>query len=135
MRVETRVAIWAGGSAVGVGILMLPDSGPRVVSFSDAHGPSAVDLVGIAVLVGAWCPIVALLWHRRRALATRRGRHCGTLAAAGVVGLTLAVGLDLGDWWVVAVITLVIAQAWALVIVARSGDPGDGAGSVGLSRR
>jgi hypothetical protein len=53
---------WAIGSVVGSVLIILPDSDARVFSFSRTHGPSTVDLIGMTVMVGAWLPLVALIW-------------------------------------------------------------------------
>jgi hypothetical protein len=110
-----RVWLWLAGSTVGVAVLALPDTGPRVFSFSEAHGPSVVDVVGIAILVGAWLPIAALLWRERRALG-RRGRLPAVIATAGVTLLVVSIAWDVGLAWVPAVALLV----WAQVLVLRA---------------
>jgi hypothetical protein len=55
--ISARVWVaWALANAVGVVIVALPDTGPRIVSFSEAHGPSLLDGIGsilvIAIVVG-----------------------------------------------------------------------------------
>jgi hypothetical protein len=114
-----RVVLWVVGSAIGVVVLALPDSGPRVVSFSDDHGPSALDVVGIVVLVGAWLPIAGLLWAERRWFTTPAGRACALVALTGVVLLVVTIAFDLGPSWVAAVALLVAAQFWALAGAAH----------------
>ena len=107
-------------------MLAQPDTGPRVVSFSEAHGPSAVDVVGIAVLAAAWIPVAALIWSGRRALGGR-GRLPAVMAAAGVILLVVTIALDLGLAWVAAVALLVCAQI--LVLRAVWAAPNDGGGT------
>jgi hypothetical protein len=114
-----RLAIWMVGSAIGVAVLALPDTEPRIVSLSNDHGPTALDAVGIVILVGAWLPIAWLLWTERSWCATAAGRACGALAVVGVVLLAVTIAFDLGPGWVAAVVLLVAAQAWALTGVAR----------------
>jgi hypothetical protein len=109
-----RLAIWMVASAIGVTVLALPDTGPRIVSFSEEHGPTALDAVGIVIVVGAWLPIAWLLWTQRSWFATAAGRACGALAVVGVVLLAVTIAFDLGTGWVAAVVLLVAAQAWAL---------------------
>jgi hypothetical protein len=117
--------VWIAGSALGIAILSLPDTGPRVVSFSDDHGPSGLDALGIAVVVAAWLPVASLLWRGRRALAGRDGRACGGLAVVGIVATIVTIALDLGQWWALAVVILVAAQVWALAIISARGTDQD----------
>ncbi len=101
---------WLVGSAVGGLVVALPDSGERVFSFSETHGPSPLDLVGMAVLVGSWLPVAVLLpslWRTaRRAVAW----VAGVLGVLGVVALIVTIGADVGWWWLAAVAMLVVAQ-------------------------
>ena len=115
-----RLAIWVLGSAIGVAVLALPDRGPRLVSFSAEHGPTTVDAVGIVVLVGAWLPIAWFLWTGRRWLATSAGRVCGVVALVGIALLVVTIAFDLGRSWLVGVVLVVAAQAWALTGVAHA---------------
>ena len=108
-----RVWLWLAGSALGVAVLALPDTGPRVFSFSEAHGPSAVDVVGIMVLVGAWLPVAALIWSGRRTLG-RRGCLPAVMAATGVALLVVTIALNLGPAWMAAVAILLGAQILVL---------------------
>jgi hypothetical protein len=105
---------------IGIGILALPDAGPRLLSFSEQHGPTAVDLVGVAVLVAAWLPIAWLLWSQRLLLATSSGCASGSLALAGVVALCVTISLDLGELWLGGVVLLVAAQTLALSTLYRT---------------
>lgn len=86
-----RTALWVAGSVVGGAIVALPDSGRRLFSLSDTHGPSMLDLLGIVVLVATWLPL------------------------AGVVGLVVTISADLGWTWVLPAGALTLAQ---LVLVA-----------------
>lgn len=105
--------IWLAGSAVGLALLVPPDDDDRIVSLSDAHGPSSLDLAGVAVAVLAWLPVLVLLcrhWPFRGA---------GAWAAAGVAvaaAAALAVTLqqDGGVGWVGPVVVLLGVQVLAL---------------------
>ena len=110
---ETHLALWVAGSALGVAVLLLPDTGPRVFSFSETHGPSAVDVIGMSILVGAWFPTAALIWTGRSRLGSR-GRLLGVVAAVGVGLLVATIAWDLAHAWVAAVVLLVGAQVIAL---------------------
>ncbi len=121
MSVRRRVIFWVGASSVGAGILALPDSGPRLFSFSDTHGPSAVDVVGMIVLLAAWLPVALLLWTRRASITGRSAWAAGLLTASGLALLVVTVGLDLGASWIGSVAVLLTAQFVALRSIARSG--------------
>ena len=123
-----RVWLWLAGSALGVAVLALPDTGSRVFSFSEAHGPSAVDIVGILVLVAAWLPVAALIWRGRRALG-RRGCLPAAMAAAGVALLVGTIALNVGPAWVAAVAMLLGAQI--LVLRAVLAAPSEAGGASG----
>jgi hypothetical protein len=102
-----------------VGILALPDTGPRLVSLSEEHGPSFVDAIGILVLVAAWLPLASLLWARRSSLQSPAGRSCGAAALAAIALLIVTIRLDLGAAWVAAVMLLVAVQLWAVRLTIR----------------
>ena len=118
--VRRRTGVWLLGSAAGVAILALPDTGERVFSISATHGPSAIDLVGMVLVVGSWLPIAALLPAMWR--TSRRARRPATvLAVVGAAALAVTIGGDLGWTWMVAVAMLVAAQA-ALIVEASRGQ-------------
>jgi hypothetical protein len=124
-----RIWLWVAGSALGVAVLVLPDAGPRVFSFSETHGPSAVDVVGMGILVGAWLPTAALIWTGRRTLGGR-GRLPAVLAAVGVALLVVTIAWDLGLAWVAAVAILLSAQVIALWAVLHTPNDTGGVSAV-----
>lgn len=111
--------MWAGTTVAGGTVLALPDTGPRVLSLSETHGPSLVDSVGILILVAGWLPVPVLL-YRSRALVSRF-----VWTAAAVTALTDALALvvtirrDLGWWWLPSAAALALAQAIPLRALAR----------------
>ena len=113
------MAVWLVGSLVGAAIIALPDSDDRLFSLSRTHGPSPVDLLGVLVLLVVWIPIPAVLWRRWSALHGRAAAAIAVFAVAGVVGLVVTVGLDLGPVYLVPVVMLLLAQLPALRVVAR----------------
>ncbi|SCF27838.1 hypothetical protein GA0074695_5090 [Micromonospora viridifaciens] len=125
--VPRRILVWLVGSALGGLLLALPDSGPRLFSFSRTHGPSLVDLLGMVIAVVAWLPVVWLIWRHRSALRDRTGRLAAGLALVGVVLLAVTIRADLGLWWLLPVAMLVAAQLMALASIARR-PTGGGAG-------
>ena len=113
-KVLRRIWMWLAGSAVGGAVLALPDEGPRIFSFSRTHGPSAVDLVGMLVLVAAWVPVALLLWSERASLRGGWSRGAAVLAVVGTTLLVVTISRDLRGWWIGAVVVLVAAQLMAL---------------------
>ncbi len=113
---------WAACSALGAAVVALPDSGPRLFSFSRAHGPSAVDAVGAAVMLAGWAVFVGALWRRRGFV---RRAATGPLVLAGFAlglgaGLVVAsAGADYAYWWAIGAGILVAAQV-LLACLARA---------------
>jgi uncharacterized membrane protein YidH (DUF202 family) len=89
-------------SAAGVGLVLLPDAGPRLFSLSEEHGPSLVDGIGVLLLVAGWATLDVATWHRRRTLALRREVLVLTaVVGAAAAGLVLwSVLGDHGAWWI-----------------------------------
>lgn len=89
---------WLAWSALGVVVLALPDSGPRLVSLSAAHGPTLQDTVGIvALLVGTGAPWW-FIWRRRALLAGTAARTRTTLAFTAGLAVGLLLASVLGDF-------------------------------------
>jgi len=105
-----RSFLWIGGSVVGAAIVALPDSGERVFSFSRTHGPSPLDLLGVAMLLGSWLPIALLLPSLWRATGAAAARSAAAIAVIGAAGLVSTIRADMGWMWLVAAAALVVAQ-------------------------
>ena len=111
---RTPVLVWLACVAVGAAINPLPDRGPRLVSFSRAHGPGVVDAVGIGVMLAGWVVFLVALGRRRAWLAPRLTAAWG-LSVAFALGLGLGLviasaGADYPHWWVIGAMLLVGAQ-------------------------
>jgi hypothetical protein len=78
------LAVWVACSLAGVAVIAFPDDGRRLASFSDGHGPSAVDAAGIVVLIIGWLPFVVALWTARSAI-----EHRGALIVLAAIGALL----------------------------------------------
>lgn len=111
------LTLWLAGNAVGAALVALPDDDRRVLSLSETHGPSPVDLAGILVLLAAWLPVPVTSWRRRAAVPSRVWRVAALLAVTGAAALVVTVRRDLGWWWLPA--ALVLAAAQALPLAAR----------------
>ncbi|NUO60607.1 MAG: hypothetical protein HOV78_28405 [Hamadaea sp.] len=122
MPVRRQIVVALLLTMCGIGILALPAriEGPEVIHFGPGHGPSLVDLAGIALVTpgGLW-----LLWIIYCGLASARlpsGALFGLGAGFGLgLGLTVAsVFADFPGWWTIglAMVTLIeiflIAGVW-----------------------
>ena len=112
---------WLGWSAAGVAAIAVPDQ-DRVLTFSGAHGPGVLDLVGtVALLIGALGPWI-YLWRGRAALRGPERAATGWLVFALGLGAGLLLASVLSDfsaWWAVGAGVLTLVQVAAFVSVAR----------------
>jgi hypothetical protein len=109
------------GTAVGAAIVALPDADRRVVTLSETHGPSALDLVGVIVLLLGWLPVPVTLWRSRRGVSAGVWVVAALLGLVGAFVLVVTIRLDLGWWWLTAVALLVAAQAVPLASLSAPG--------------
>jgi hypothetical protein len=114
-----RVAALVGVALLGVAVIALPDTGPRVVTFSETHGPSALDAVGVVLLLAAWVPVPVLLVRRRRLIRPGAWRAAAVTAVLAGAALVVAIRGDL-PWWQVPGVALLLVQL-ALVREALRG--------------
>jgi len=97
----------------GLVILLLPDSGNRVIEFNEKHGPSVLDLLGLTMIVVAWgysCLLIVKNWKK---IADRFGRInillLGTVYIISTAGIALSLVLSLESLlWSSVTIALVI---------------------------
>ena len=110
-------------AAAGLVIVALPDTGPRLVTFSRTHGPSALDAAGLLLLLVAWLPIpVGLVRHRRSVPRSAWLAGAGVAVVAGAA-LVIAIRDDLAWWWA-PVAALVALQLVLLGVATRRRDDG-----------
>ncbi|MEU5788250.1 hypothetical protein ABZ754_11015 [Micromonospora purpureochromogenes] len=120
MSVRRRLAASLVLTVAGVSILALPDSveGPRLFEFGPGHGPSALDMIGIALLTpGASWLLVTLVGALP--LLEYTPRVLLGLGGAGGLGLGLllaSVFAGFTGWWVIGALTLTAVE---LVLFAR----------------
>lgn len=110
-RIHRATAVWLVASIIGAAIVLLPEEGPRLVSLSRTHGPSAVDVVGIVVLVAGWSVFAVALWRARASVGHRI--LLATMTTIGMVSLVWFITRDVAGWWGVSVALLVAAQLMA----------------------
>lgn len=121
--VKRTLAVWATTTAAGGVVLAAPDTGPRVFSLSETHGPSLVDSVGILVLVAGWLPVPVMLYRSRALVPPSVWTAAGCTALVGALALAVTIRRDLGWWWVPSAAALAVAQAMPLVALARPHPP------------
>lgn len=117
--------VWASANAVGIALVALPDTGPRIVSFSQAHGPSILDAAGSLLAIAGWACLEAAIWRRRerlRELPWETRALAGGLIVAGVAILIPTIAFSLGAWWVLGVAVLVSVQLAAAIVVSRGSN-------------
>ncbi|HEX2072500.1 MAG TPA: hypothetical protein VHF92_01845 [Geodermatophilus sp.] len=112
--VRRRSLLWVAGSVVGTAVIALPDTGPRIFSFSQTHGPSAPDLIGVVIVLATWLPVPVLLCSRHRPFRGAAGRLALALMVLGLAGLAVTIRFDLGAWYLVPVALLVGIQVVGL---------------------
>lgn len=122
MSMRVALAIWLMLSFIGGVIVALPDDGQRLISFSDAHGPSPLDAIGIAFLIVGWLVFVAALARRHLLLYSRLFTNRQGLIAPFIIGLgaglTIAsVASDFSGWWIVGALLLFSVQLWLARLV------------------
>ena len=111
------LAIWLKSTIIGGVIVALPDDGQRLVSFSDAHGPSLLDAAGIALAIGGWLVFVAALLKRRPLLRSRLSGSRHAFIVPFIIGLGAGLILasvvsDFTGWWIVGATMLFCIQLW-----------------------
>lgn len=103
-------------ATAGIGIVALPDSGPRLFSLSAAHGPSRVDALGVMLLVIGWLVLLASAPSAGGAQWVRS--HRGSIGFAVGCGAGLLVASILSGfawWWLVGAVLLACVQVAAAV--------------------
>jgi hypothetical protein len=107
-QLRTGLAVWLVLSAVGVGIVVIPDEGTWLFPLSETHRISWVDGVGIIFLVVGWVSYLVPLWSHRVSLW--RPGLWGSSATLGAAILAWSVVTDNGAWWAIGILILVLAQ-------------------------
>ncbi len=117
------VVIWLTAMALGALLVaVLPENwfgGGALFRFSDRHGPSAADAVGLVVVFAGWLVYLHALWSRRRNLKPRWAAIAlAGGAAAALVGCIAAFAAD-KDGWGYALGATALAAQLALCLTAR----------------
>ncbi len=109
---------------VGSFVISLPDTGPRLYSFSEAHGPSIIDFIGIVVLLTGWTVLMTGLWKRRDQIFIYNGSKlfiiCIFMIGFGSGLIVASVVSDFPYWWVLGAIILLIIQFMIVYYVSMT---------------
>jgi hypothetical protein len=104
----------------GAVVVALPDDDERLFSFSETHGPSRLDAVGIVLLLAGWGVLLGVLWRGRDRLLRRGWLIVGGLVfAIGAGVLAGAIATDAGWWWLLGAALMASVQAVAVAAAAR----------------
>ena len=123
--VRIRALVFALLAGPGLGLVALPDDGPRLFSLSDAHGPSALDGAGLVLVIAGWLVLLSPAWRRRHLITCHAGHPLFDLGV-GLFGLGIglvvaSVVSDFAGWWAVGAALLGLVQLGALVVSVRNG--------------
>jgi hypothetical protein len=114
------VLAWLVCSVLGAVVIALPDSDRRVFSLSAAHGPSAVDLLGVLLMLAGWALFLRALRRARRQADPARAPGAIPLTIGVGLGLLLASVTDYPHWWLLGAILLIAAQLAFARFVTRA---------------
>jgi len=111
-------------AACGVGVLALPASleGQQIIHFGLGHGPSLVDLIGIALVIpgGTWLLVLIIRGLPSLRLPPAALFGLGALFGAGLGATLASVFAGFSAWWIVGLVLLTAAEAVLLTKLWRS---------------
>jgi hypothetical protein len=109
--------------AIGVVILALPDSGPRVFSISERHGPSTIDIVGLVFILIPWAYMIIYSIVKWRRVLYTLGRRVAAiaigLALVGIAVIAVSLSRDTDTWWIGSALALLGESAWIIAAFRR----------------
>lgn len=115
--------LWLAATALGAALVaLLPEhwfGGGVLFRFSDRHGPSAADAIGLAIALAGWLFYLRALWVRRNALRPPwLAGAVGVVAVAALAACITAITLD-QDQGALALGALSFAAQAALAFTAH----------------
>ena len=109
--------------AIGVVIVGLPDSGPRVFTISERHGPSTVDIVGLVLIMIPWSYMIVYSIVKWRRVLYTLGRRVAAvaigLALTGIAIIAVSLSRDTNTWWLGSILALAGESAWIIAAFRR----------------
>ena len=110
---KTRLFLLLIVILAGFIVVALSDSGPRIFSLSEDHGPSLQDAVGLILILGPYLYLVFVAWKRRSKIRKYQNLKVFKLSlfllGLGVGLIIASVMNDYQYWW--------IHGAWLLLII------------------
>jgi hypothetical protein len=90
-----RFWVYLASVVFGLAVLAWPEQNSRMlVTLSERHGPSALDLLGLAFMLAGYAPMAAGVWTRRTQLQYRLGASWPwVIALVGVSWVGIVAGL------------------------------------------
>ena len=84
---------------LGIIVLAWPDANDRLFSFSEAHGPSMLDAVGLLMIFVPYSILMGMAWNRKERLMTFRTSNWMLLGGfLGGLGLGLILASVINDY-------------------------------------
>jgi hypothetical protein len=109
---------------IGLVIVILPDNNERLFSFSNDHGPSRMDLIGLTILFCPYLYIVILAWKKRQNLKpyqnTTAFKFGSIMFALGLALVIVSVVNDYGSWWLLGAAIMFVCQVIVFYLILTS---------------
>ena len=97
----------------GLIIVLMPDSGKRVIELNKSHGPSILDSIGLGLILISWlisCTIVIRNWQKiKTKIGIRNFRLLTIIYLLAMIGIILSLAFS-SDFllWICAAVGLLI---------------------------
>jgi len=119
-----RLLVSIATSLLGVALAAAPQEAPLIVASGPQRGPRALVVLGAALIVLGWAPVLDLLLRRRREIRRAAGPWPVRVTVAGVLLIPIAMIVEASRggarWpWVIGSALLMLAQAWGLATLWR----------------
>jgi hypothetical protein len=104
--------------AIGVIIVALPDSGARVFTITERHGPAWIDIIGLTLVMIPWVYMIIYSIVKWRRVLYTLGRRVATIAIGvaltGLVVIGVSLSRDTDSWMLGSAMALAGESAWII---------------------
>ena len=111
---------------IGLIIVVLPDTGERLFSLSNEHGPSLQDAIGLILIILSYLLLLTILWKQKEKILKYQNT---ILFRAGLFLFGLGYGLivasvinDFKYWWIAGIVLLVILHVAVFYLALKKGN-------------